>query len=525
MDYNPTDRDPAARRGAETPLSRSRPPSSVQLSRERSHEEDDDVEKGPGPPPSVNFFSKSLDNVRAEVLIGWLETTLILSVFILGILSLYWAVQFRVEENLSSLLVYVVDFDSQAAPIDSGAPALVGPAVVQAAQAMVDSGNPHLGFLSVPPSMFDNDPINVRQAIYNYDAWAAIVINANATTLLRQAVAQGNTSYDPLGAAQVIYVQARDQTTFSSYVTPAITALESQVQASFGQMWSTVVLQNASDTATLQNLQRVPQAVNPAIGFSTFNLRPFTPPTATPTITIGLIYLIIISFFSFSFYLPIHLKFMNPQGHPPLHFYQLIIWRWVATITAYFILSLIYSLVSLAFQIPFSNDPAPDTVPTSESNANGYGNASFVIYWMLNWVGMIALGLACENVAMVLGMPYTAFWLIFWVITNVSTSFYEISLSPHFYYWGYAWPLHNIVEATRTIIFDVHSRIGLNFGVLFAWCAVNTVVFPFACWFMRWKGTHGHKKPAGESKEERQPRRKGRMGFLYGRHPISHRGI
>jgi hypothetical protein len=42
--------------------------------------------------------------------------------------------------------------------------------------------------------------------------------------------------------------------------------------------------------------------------------------------------------------------------------------------------------------------------------------------------GMIALGLACENVAMIVGQPWTGLWLIFWVITNVSTSFYDIEL-------------------------------------------------------------------------------------------------
>ena len=42
--------------------------------------------------------------------------------------------------------------------------------------------------------------------------------------------------------------------------------------------------------------------------------------------------------------------------------------------------------------------------------------------------GMIALGLACENVAMIVGQPWTGLWLIFWVITNVSTAFYDIEL-------------------------------------------------------------------------------------------------
>jgi hypothetical protein len=53
---------------------------------------------------------------------------------------------------------------------------------------------------------------------------------------------------------------------------------------------------------------------------------------------------------------------------------------------------------------------------------------------MLNFVGICGLGLACENVAMVVGQPWTALWLIFWVITNVSTSFYAVELSPRFFY-------------------------------------------------------------------------------------------
>jgi len=125
-----------------------------------------------------------------------------------------------------------------------------------------------------------------------------------------------------------------------------------------------------------------------------------------------------------------------------------------------------------------------------------------------NFAGMIALGLACENVAMIVGQPWTGLWLIFWVITNVSTAFYDIELgtaigrnckriifantiaAPGFYHFGYAWPLHYVVEGSRQILFNLHSRIGLDFGVLIAWGAVNTLLFPFACYFMRWKSKH-----------------------------------
>jgi hypothetical protein len=138
---------------------------------------------------------------------------------------------------------------------------------------------------------------------------------------------------------------------------------------------------------------------------------------------------------------------------------------------------------------------------------------------------MIALGLACENVAMIVGQP----WCV-----QVSTTINDMQLimeqdrsmvdllghhqrvdrflrhrnryvlspwfctksdlthltEPGFYHFGYAWPLHYVVEGSRQILFDLHSRLGIDFGVLIAWGAVNTIVFPFACYFMRWKSKH-----------------------------------
>lgn len=55
---------------------------------------------------------------------------------------------------------------------------------------------------------------------------------------------------------------------------------------------------------------------------------------------------------------------------------------------------------------------------------------------------MAALGLPCENMAMILGAPYSSIFLIFWVISNVSTGFYALDLAPSFFRWGYVWPLH-----------------------------------------------------------------------------------
>ncbi|KAL7623749.1 hypothetical protein AAE478_005302 [Parahypoxylon ruwenzoriense] len=442
------------------------------------------------PHQSAGFWDPRMKNIRRQVIFEWARMLVTLTIFIIGVLSLYWAVLFHVDKNIPTLTVHVVDFDAQVAPYDNVTP-IVGPAVTAAALQMHNSPTQRsLGYTFVPPSRYAFDPIAVRQAVYDWDAWAAIIVHANATALLQEAVFTGNASYDPTGAVQFIIQSARQESTYYTYIVPQLQALARQFAAQFGPTWVQTVMSN--DSIPRDVLARAPAAVNPGVTPLQIDLRPFQPATATPSVTIGLIYLIIVAFFSFSFFLPIHMKFVTPKGHPPLHFWQLILWRLGATIATYFFVSLTYSFVSLAFQIPFWPGPGSPTEPAF--NATAYGRGSFVVYWMVNFIGMNALGIACENVAMIIGQPWTAAWLIFWVITNVATSFYSLDLAPGFFKWGYAWPLHHVVQASRQILFDLHSEIGLNVGVLFAWAAVNVSLFPLCCYFMRWKQERGQRQ-------------------------------
>ena len=230
--------------------------------------------------------------------------------FIIACLSIYWGVFSRVENNLSSLKVYVVDFDGQTAPYNtSDIEPLVGPQIVQLAQQMVASSTPNVGYTPLPPSQFNYDPLQVRKAVYDWDAWAAIIVNPNATALLYSAVQNGNSSYDPMGACQLVYLQARDQTNWESFLFPHISQFLTQATSMVGETWAKQIMQQATSNQTLlENMAQAPSALSPAIGFSMFNLRPFYPYVSIPAVSIGLIYLIIISFFSFSFYLPIHFK-------------------------------------------------------------------------------------------------------------------------------------------------------------------------------------------------------------------------
>lgn len=238
---------------------------------------------------------------------------LVLVVAILAILSLYWAVLFRVEDNLAALVVHVVDFDGQIAPYNDVNP-VVGPAVTKLVDQMRQRPMADLGYTILPASDFNNDPIAIREAVYDWKSWAAVVVNANATALLQRAVETGNSSYDPTGAVQIIIQTARDQTTVQSYILPALTSLVDEFGAVFGPMWGQMVMANTS--LTRENLQKAATAVNPGVAPTMLDLRPFSPATATPAVSIGLIYLIIMAFFSFSFFLPIHMV-SNLHPHSP----------------------------------------------------------------------------------------------------------------------------------------------------------------------------------------------------------------
>jgi len=141
-----------------------------------------------------------------------------------------------------------------------------------------------------------------------------------------------------------------------------------------------------------------------------------------------------------------------------LTFKWLVMMRIVSPIVMYFFISCFYSLLSVAFQVPFNRF---------------YGSSGFVIYWMLSWLTMWALGSAVESVITILTPRLVPFFLLPWIIVNVSVCVFPPVLLPGIHRYGYAMPFYNTQQAVRTIIFGTRDQLGLNFGVLIAWTFVS----------------------------------------------------
>lgn len=120
------------------------------------------------------------------------------------------------HQNLPAITVAIVDFDSAG----SGGQSLIGPIVVAAAKKRNSLTTPHVGYIFQSVEGYDSDMVRIRRAVYGYEIWAAVVICEDATERLVSGLKDGNASYDPMGAVEVIYVQARQEMVANDCISP-----------------------------------------------------------------------------------------------------------------------------------------------------------------------------------------------------------------------------------------------------------------------------------------------------------------
>lgn len=99
-----------------------------------------------------------------------------------------------------------------------------------------------------------------------------------------------------------------------------------------------------------------------------------------------------------------------------------------------------------------------------------------------------------ESIFTFLGVQWAGYFLPFWIIVNVASSFTSFELMPGFYKYGYAFPFYHAIEGTRTIVFGTKNHLGRNFGVLIAWTVLGLIgMFVLTVWQLKRnlrKGTH-----------------------------------
>ncbi|KAL0572822.1 hypothetical protein V5O48_009150 [Marasmius crinis-equi] len=405
-------------------------------------------------PFSASFTDKRLGLARSIYFKALIGGTFALTIVMFAVFSIYWGALWKTPAH--ALQGWVVDFDQSN----------IGNAVSQALIAS-SATSKTVTWKTMSSSDFPGGNIDVANKVVDEKVWVAVVINSGATNALNSAVASANSNYNGSSAVTVYGNEARSENAFRSLVRPTVQGLLESTAERFASQFAQQIAANSSSNSLQNLLSNAPQVITRPIGYTVDNLRPFDVPVATAITFVGLIYLLILSFFI----VMIGVSARDVSGlEKHLTTGSLIRLRMASVFTAYFFLSLFYSLLSKAFQVDFSRK---------------FGTGGFVVFWMLNYIGMLAVGLALEAMITLLTVRFIPFFMIVWIITNVSVCFMPIEVLPRIYHYGYATPFYNVSKAIRTILFSTKNHVGLNFGVLFAWVAISCITLPLFQWFMR----------------------------------------
>ncbi|GAA5975256.1 hypothetical protein JCM5350_000210 [Sporobolomyces pararoseus] len=411
-------------------------------------------------------------------ILGMASILLTLAVFLL--LSLFWGSLY-----FPRLKIYVYDFDGQ----------LLGPTIVQGLRQTLSSPT-HFGLIF--RDTVGKDYAQIAQEIIEEKAWGAVVINANATTNFQAAV-QGtggllDGEWAPSGAMSLYVASSRWFQVILEFLLPFLEQMLQPMITQACQQAASSFIQSTTP-ATLSALSATQQAaLATPFSYQEIDYRPVHPKqwAGAAPLEAGLIYYTI-----FSFHIALFLNFarmpffaaIKKKGYK-LSYPSTLALRFLPLPFAYLILSLSYSLINLAFQLPM--------------DGNGYASfgpqAGFMVFWMLNFFTLLALGGAMESMLTLVTMKFFPIFLVCWILLNITSSFFPATVMPHWYRYGYAMPFYHSTIACKHIFWGARDRLGLNFGVLAAWTGLNIV--SLSTFEFMWRKI-GAKKERKEREKER----------------------
>lgn len=202
---------------------------------------------------------------------------------IMGTMSIYWGGDHSLQYNLRVLTIAVVDFDH------GEVGDYLKKMVVEERSKDYQRG---LGLVNVDGGEMDGSVEEVYRKLHRQDFWFGIIVNSNASEAMNAAFAGRIQAYDPKGAVQVVYEEARNALVIGQAVYPKVIAFLDQFVLEFTKQKQRTLMEanskrngNATGVVALQR-----QLKNPvAVGFTVSNMAPAIPSTAEAATEIGTI--------------------------------------------------------------------------------------------------------------------------------------------------------------------------------------------------------------------------------------------
>lgn len=302
------------------------------------------------------------------------------------------------------------------------------------------------------------NPAAVREAVCRGGYWGAVYVHAGAAARLSGAAA-GNASepYQANDTITYIYNQARYTTTVESAIH---SNLETLIEATRGTYYAT-----AGGRAALVQLNRTDAAAVQAY----LNPIQASPDVITPTLqgsrafynTLNIVFPILITFF---FMLAVN-GVGEAQGLARrLRRRQF----WLLRFALGKVYALMAALVITAYIWAFREDWAVDTAVFSKN---------WMIVWFqvdINWQVFDAF------IGTFVPVQFTSFFMLTWVVLNVTSAVFPIEMTPGFYRVSYAFPGRNIYALQVQAWTGCANEMKVALPILFAWWALGHIAGVFS---------------------------------------------
>lgn len=227
-----------------------------------------------------------------------LVNIIVMCTLILGIIGVFWASTLNRLQKAHHLDIWILDFDQ--AP-DSNTSAFVGPSLTKYANSL--PYNPYnLDFQVHDVSTYHGDMSTVIGDVVNEVAWGIITIAPNASATLLENLRNPSPDFSPQYLVSFYYPEARFDPVYDGTIIPFTRIFNEDWTALFRQQWWPIVNQTLPSLSGFNDVYAVNnQIISNPIDITFQNVRPVFGTVYYAILTVGLIFLVIVSFFQVHF--------------------------------------------------------------------------------------------------------------------------------------------------------------------------------------------------------------------------------
>ncbi|KAK6199951.1 uncharacterized protein RJT21DRAFT_120850 [Scheffersomyces amazonensis] len=435
----------------------------------------------------LGFWDKEFHADRIKIILTYGNNYLFLILGFTIALCIYWGSYYNRTARFKNLNFVIINADNQIGQL----PAIVGPVVesffnLTAIQAV---GTYHLWDYEKISQLANSHNNTITEEVYrtihHQQFWAAFYITPNSTLRWYEALVEGSTdNFSPNDLLQVVYETGRDYNAVNNYI---VTVLHNIIQGYYSYTPQTPLfedlLQSLNSSQRLNVIQNAPSLLTTIPTFQSVDLIPVPNQIVQAPLQIGLIYLVIFSFFQFVMQIKVHMYIASK-----IKGFKYVAYRMLSSHVAYLVLALAYVTLNRAFGFKYNKT---------------FGNSGFLVIWSFAYLTMAALGSIIEVTVLFLFAvkpQLIGFLLLFMAVINVSPTVSPIVLCPDFYRYGYAIPVRNSYDLMHVAYFNAwKGNMGRNLGILFAWIIISNAAMPF---LMKWMAAKKAKEDAAQAEEK-----------------------